>query len=79
MIQTIRTLVENTDSLYEKIVQCQKAGKCKLFFKNIIKNLLRFSYFPKLLIEFVYLTVAKNSQQPNNNKKIQTKKEIIVI
>ncbi|KAF1462771.1 Inactive phospholipase C-like protein 2, partial [Pygoscelis antarcticus] len=26
MIQTIRTLVENTDSLYEKIVQCQKAA-----------------------------------------------------
>ncbi|KAM9387978.1 inactive phospholipase C-like protein 2 [Phaethornis superciliosus] len=26
MIQTVRTLVENTDSLYEKIVQCQKAA-----------------------------------------------------
>ncbi|XP_061207033.1 inactive phospholipase C-like protein 2 isoform X1 [Neopsephotus bourkii] len=26
MIQTIRTLVENTDSLYEKIVQCQKSA-----------------------------------------------------
>ncbi|XP_064907554.1 inactive phospholipase C-like protein 2 isoform X2 [Columba livia] len=26
MIQTIRTLVESTDSLYEKIVQCQKAA-----------------------------------------------------
>ncbi|XP_059331849.1 inactive phospholipase C-like protein 2 isoform X1 [Ammospiza nelsoni] len=26
MIHTIRTLVENTDSLYEKIVQCQKAA-----------------------------------------------------
>ncbi|XP_010218222.1 inactive phospholipase C-like protein 2 [Meleagris gallopavo] len=26
MIQTIRTLVENADSLYEKIVQCQKAA-----------------------------------------------------
>jgi len=47
MIQTIRTLVENTDSLYEKIVQCQKAGKYKLFFKNAIKSLLHFSLFPK--------------------------------
>lgn len=44
MIQTIRTVVENTDSLYEKIVQCQKSGKYKLFFKNIIKNWLHF-YF----------------------------------
>ncbi|KAM9022901.1 inactive phospholipase C-like protein 2 isoform 2-T2 [Guaruba guarouba] len=26
MIQTIRTVVENTDSLYEKIVQCQKSA-----------------------------------------------------
>lgn len=27
MIQTIKTLIENADNVYEKIVQCQKAGK----------------------------------------------------
>lgn len=32
MIHAIKTLIENADNVYEKIVQCQKAGKdyCKM-------------------------------------------------
>lgn len=59
MIQTIRTLVENADSLYERIVQCQKAGKCTLSFKTVIKNYKDiFLYFPKLLFEFIYSAIG---------------------
>lgn len=32
MIQTIKTLIENSDNVYEKIVQCQKAGKYHYLF-----------------------------------------------
>lgn len=60
MIQTIRTLVENADSLYEKIVQCQKAGKCTLSLKTIIKNSWYFSLVPKTL-EFIYSAIANIS------------------
>lgn len=70
MIHTIRTLVENTDSLYEKIVQCQKAGKYKSLLKNIIQNLLYFFLFSKTYNK--YSTVAKKPQpkqpKPNNQQ-----------
>ena len=76
MIQTIRTLVENTDSLYEKIVQCQKAGKYKLFFKNAIKSLLHFSLFPKTF-DWIYLFNCKQPPCPiqQQKPKKQTKKK----
>lgn len=30
MIQSLKALIENADAVYEKIVHCQKAGKCEL-------------------------------------------------
>lgn len=64
MIHTIRILVENTDSLYEKIVQCQKAGKYKLLLKNIVQHLLHFLLFSKTYNQ--YPIVAKKTRNPNN-------------
>lgn len=29
-IQSLKALIENADAVYEKIVHCQKAGKCEL-------------------------------------------------
>lgn len=73
MIHTIRILVENTDSLYEKIVQCQKAGKYKLLLKNIVQNLLHFLLFSKTYNQYPIVakkpqTQTTKTQQPNNKK-----------
>lgn len=64
MIHTIRTLVENTDSLYDKIVQCQKAGKYKLLLKKYYTKLTVFFLFSKTYNQ--YSTVAKKPPNHNN-------------
>lgn len=62
MIQAIRTVVENTDNLYEKIVQCQKAGKYKLYFKNVIRKLQFIS--EKFSLSLFVQLYKKNLEQP---------------
>lgn len=68
MIHTIRILVENTDSLYEKIVQCQKAGKYKLLLKNTVPNLLHFLLFSKTYNQCPIVAKKPKPKQrkPNN-------------
>lgn len=64
MIHTIKTLIENADNVYEKIVQCQKAGKGYSYFQNVSIFLQHSTYSvyyytkPLILNLFGFMTLS---------------------